>query len=209
MTAAPNGVCEIREAASKSRRFLLSVGFFGAFVKLLMLPGSVFMLQVYDRVLTSRSEAKLATLGAITAFLFLMMGVLDHARGRVLRAILARSIGSAERARPVTGLRDFDAIQRFAWGAGPFAVLHAPWTPAFLCALFLFHRMLGLLAIFSGALLSFPAFPARGTPGFFGHVIRLSADAMRDDRIRTGTRSVISYLVEPLTDFFHRSPREE
>ena len=97
------------------------------------------------------------------------------------------------------------------------------------------------------ALLRFPAFPARATPEFAGHVIRLSADAMRDDRtglawyevelgfdrpaadgvrggfgglpvtpgmpveahIRTGTRSVISYLVKPVTDFFHRSLREE
>ena len=97
------------------------------------------------------------------------------------------------------------------------------------------------------ALLRFPALPARATPEFAGHVTRLSADAVRDDRtgrawyevelavdrpegggarrgfaglpvtpgmpveahIRTGTRSVISYLVKPLSDFFYRSLREE
>ena len=68
----------------------------------------------------------------------------------MLRAILARSIAPAERARPATGLRDLDAIQRFASGSGPFAVLDAPWAPVFLCALFLFHWMLGLLAICFG-----------------------------------------------------------
>ena len=73
-----------------------------------MLTGPIFMLQVYGRGLTSRSEATLVTLVAVTAFLFLMMGILDHARGgvharagarlqakldlRVLRAILTRAV---------------------------------------------------------------------------------------------------------------------
>ena len=49
-----------------------------------MLTGPLFMLQVYDRVLTSRSEATLVALIILVAFLFLMMGILDYARGRVL-----------------------------------------------------------------------------------------------------------------------------
>ena len=160
---------EIRTALSESRRLFLSVGFFSVFVNLLMLTGPIFMLQVYDRVLTSRSEATLVTLVVITAFLFLMMGILDHARGRVLaragarlqarldtrvlRAILTRAIAPSERARPAMGLRDLEAIQRFASGTGPFAFFDAPWTPVFLCVLFLFHWMLGVLAVFSGCLL--------------------------------------------------------
>ena len=75
---------EILAVLSESRRVFLSVGLFSVFVNLLMLTGPIFMLQVYDRVLTSRSEATLVTLISITAFLFLMMGILDHARGRVL-----------------------------------------------------------------------------------------------------------------------------
>ncbi len=169
MRNAPTGDREIRTALSESRRLFLSVGFFSVFVNLLMLTGPIFMLQVYDRVLTSRSEATLVTLVVITAFLFLMMGILDHARGRVLaragarlqarldtrvlRAILARAIAPSERARPAMGLRDLEAIQRFASGTGPFAFFDAPWTPVFLCVLFLFHWMLGVLAVFSGCLL--------------------------------------------------------
>ena len=76
---------------------------------------------------------------------------------RVLTAILTRSVSPAERARPATGLRDLEAIQRFASGTGAFAFLDAPWTPVFLCVLFIFHWMLGSLAVFSGCLLLFIA----------------------------------------------------
>ena len=169
MAAGQNGDGEIRAALSESRRLFVSCGLFSLAVNLLMLTGPLFMLQVYDRVLTSRSEATLVTLAVIAAFLFLMMGALDHARGRVLaragarlqdrlgsrvlRAMLVRSVSPAERARPATGLRDLEAIQRFASGSGPFAFFDAPWTPVFLFALFMFHWMFGVLAIFSGCLL--------------------------------------------------------
>ena len=143
---------------------------FSAFVNLLMLTGPVFMLQVYDRVLSSRSEATLVALIGIVAFLFLAMGLLDHFRARVLAragarfqarmdprvlgAILTRAGGSPEaRSAPATGLADLEAMQRFASGPGPFAFFDAPWTPIFLAALFLFHWMLGLLAVFAGVLL--------------------------------------------------------
>ena len=164
-----DGEKEIRAVLSESRWLLISCGFFSVVVNLLMLTGPLFMLQVYDRVLGSRSVATLVALVVIVAFLFLMMGVLDHARGRVLarvgarlqarldsrvlRAILSRSVSPAERARPATGLRDLEAIQRFASGSGPFAFFDAPWTPVFLFVLFSFHWMLGLLAVFSGCLL--------------------------------------------------------
>ena len=160
---------EIRAALVESRRLFVSCGLFSIAVNLLMLTGPLFMLQVYDRVLTSRSEATLVALIGIVAFLFLMMGVLDHARGRVmaragarlqdrldsrvLRAVLTRSVAPAERARPATGLHDLETIQRFASGPGPFAFFDAPWTPIFLFTLFTFHWLLGVLAVFSGLLL--------------------------------------------------------
>ncbi len=161
---------EIRSALAESRRLFFSIGLFSAFVNLLMLTGPLFMLQVYDRVLTSRSEATLVALAAIVAFLFLMMGLLDHARarvlaragarfqsrldGRVLGAILTRAGRSAaSRSEPARGLYDLEAMQRFASGPGPFAFFDAPWTPVFLFALFTFHWLLGLLAVCSGVLL--------------------------------------------------------
>ena len=168
-TGKDGGGAEIRSALGESRRLFVFIGLFSAFVNLLMLTGPLFMLQVYDRVLTSRSEATLVALIGIVAFLFLMMGVLDHARGRVLAragarfqarldgrvlgAILTRSTSAAARSSPATGLQDLEAMQRFASGPGPFAFFDAPWTPVFLCAIFTFHWMLGLLAVFAGVLL--------------------------------------------------------
>ena len=172
MTRRPagSGLLEIRDALSESRRLFLSIGLFSAFVNLLMLTGPLFMLQVYDRVLTSRSEETLVALIAIVAFLFLMMGLLDHARSRVLAragarfqarldprvlgAILTRAGRSPQaRSAPATGLHDLEAMQRFASGPGPFAFFDAPWTPAFLFVLFTFHWLLGVLAVVSGVLL--------------------------------------------------------
>ena len=123
-----DGRAEIREALSASRSLVVSIALFSAFVNVLMLTGPLFMLQLYDRVLTSRSEATLLALVGIAAFLFLMMGLLDHARGRVLArigsrfqdrldarvlgAMLTRAGGSPRaRTEPATGLRDVEAMQ--------------------------------------------------------------------------------------------------
>ncbi|MDE0023816.1 MAG: type I secretion system permease/ATPase [Spirochaetaceae bacterium] len=160
---------EIRAALADSGRLLAACGMFSMAVNVLMLTGPLFMLQIYDRVLSSRSEATLVTLAGLVAFLFLLMGVLDHARGRVLarvgarlqerldprvlHAIVVRSVAPAERSRPATGLSDLEAINRFASSAGAFTFFDAPWTPVFLIVLFLFHWMLGLLAVLSGGVL--------------------------------------------------------
>ena len=170
MSPRPDGSTEIRGALAESRRLFVSIGVFSAFVNLLMLTGPLFMLQVYDRVLASRSEATLVALVAIVAFLFLTMGLLDHVRARVLAragarfearmdsrvlgAILTRAGRTpAASSAPATGLQDLDAMQRFASGPAPFAFFDAPWTPVFLFALFTFHWMLGVLAVGSGVLL--------------------------------------------------------
>ena len=171
MTAAGSGKGdrEIRAALADSGRLLAACGMFSMAVNVLMLTGPLFMLQIYDRVLSSRSEATLVTLAGLVAFLFLLMGVLDHARGRVLarvgarlqerldprvlHAIVVRSVAPAERSRPATGLSDLEAINRFASSAGAFTFFDAPWTPVFLIVLFLFHWMLGLLAVLSGGVL--------------------------------------------------------
>ena len=152
MTTKPNrstgkhDAAEIRAALAESRCLFIAIGLFSAFVNLLMLTGPLFMLQIYDRVLTSRSEATLVALAAIVAFLFLMMGLLDHARarvlaragarfqarldGRVLGAILTRAGRSpASRSAPATGPSDLEAMQRFASGPGPFAFFDAPLDP--------------------------------------------------------------------------------
>lgn len=81
------GLAELRAARRSSNTVLLAVALFSVAVNLLLLTGPLYMLQVYDRVLGSRSEPTLFALTALIVFLFLVMGILDHARGRVMARV--------------------------------------------------------------------------------------------------------------------------
>ena len=213
---AASGAREIRSALAESGRSFLAVGLFSAFVNLLMLTGPVFMLQVYDRVLSSRSEATLVALIGIVAFLFLAMGLLDHFRARVLAragarfqarmdprvlgAILTRAGGSPEaRSAPATGLADLEAMQRFASGPGPFAFFDAPWTPIFLAVLFLFHWMLGLLAVFAGVLLLVLALVNQARTSRLGEQVLDAVDARMRANPAPGAEMVVRTASDALS----------
>ena len=81
------GLAELQAARGEARGLLGSAFLFSIFVNLLMLTGPLFMLQVYDRVLGSRSEETLLALFLLVAFLYLMLGLLDYARGRVMARV--------------------------------------------------------------------------------------------------------------------------
>lgn len=163
-----NGAEELRKARAQTRGLVIAVALFSAFVNLLMLTGPLFMLQVYDRVLGSRSEETLTALAVLVAFLFLAMGLLDYARGRVMARVAAKiqtslegrvfdaSLRQAALARDGASnnaLRDLDAVHRFV-GAPVFtSFFDLPWTPLFLLGIFIFHPWLGSLALVGGAIL--------------------------------------------------------
>ena len=148
---------------------LAAIGLFSVFVNILMLTGSLFMLQVYDRVLGSRSEETLVALVVLVSMLYAIMGMLDYARGRIAARIgagfqagldarvfdvlMRRAVSSEERARPATGLHDVEAIQRLLSSPALFAFFDLPWTPFFLGAIFIFHWQLGVVALIGGAAL--------------------------------------------------------
>lgn len=160
---------ELKGAMGRGKGLFASVGLFSIFVNLLMLTGPMFMLQVYDRVLSSRSQETLVALFVLVAVLYGIMGFLDYARGRVaarigakfqnsldarvFEAVLRRSVVPAERGRPATGLRDLESIQRFMSSPVLFAIFDIPWTPIFILAIFTFHPMLGWLAVAGGTFL--------------------------------------------------------
>ena len=164
-----NGSAELSEAIRKGRGLFMSVFFFSIFVNLLMLTGPIFMLQVYDRVLGSRSEATLVALVVLVAVLYLIMGILDHARGRILarsgakfqasmdrrvfEAVLKRSVVPSERSKPASGLRDLESVQRLMSSPALLAVCDMPWVPIFIGAIFIFHPWLGYLALAGGLFL--------------------------------------------------------
>src|SRR6056297_3743605 len=81
---------ELRQARRESRGLYWFVGVFSFFANLLMLTGPLYMLQVYDRVLGSRSVETLLALSLLVVFLYGMMGLLDYARGRVMGRVAAR-----------------------------------------------------------------------------------------------------------------------
>lgn len=160
---------ELRATRRESRGLFWAVGLFSVFVNLLMLTGPMFMLQVYDRVLGSRSEATLLALTLLMAFLFAMMGVLDYARGRVLArigagfqarldrrvfsAVLRRQTRATGDQRSTNALRDLEAVQRLLSSPVFAALFDIPWTPVFLIGIAIFHPWLSYLALAGGAVL--------------------------------------------------------
>lgn len=163
------GKAELVTARRKASGLLGSVFVFSVFVNLLMLTGPLFMLQVYDRVLGSRSEETLVALFVLVAVLFGLMGILDYARGRVLarfgarfqtslddrvfRAVLKQSLNPKFRNSPVAGLRDLETIQATLTSPAMLALFDVPWTPLFVAAIFVFHPVLGWMAVAGGGLL--------------------------------------------------------
>ena len=68
---------------------------------------------------------------------------------RVFKAVLARAVSPSERARPATGVRDLETIQRFTSSSGPFAFFDAPWTPIFLCVFIHVSLVVGSIGPYS------------------------------------------------------------
>ena len=150
-----------------SAKQLLGVAAFSGVVNLLTLSGSLYMLQVYDRVLPSRNVATLVGLSLIVLFAYVLQGYFDALRTRMLARIgtlfdaglqkpiyLALAILPLKGARPVLAqqpLRDLDQVRTFLSGIGPTAFLDMPWIPIFLVALYIFHPAIGVAATLGAA----------------------------------------------------------
>ena len=166
---AAQGFDELRVAGHTGRALIGWAILFSVFINLLMLTGPVYMLQVYDRVLASRSVETLVALSILVAVLYAIMGVLDHARGclltrvgarfrsrldeRVFEATVRKAPHADLQAAPSAPLRDLDAVQAAFLSPGLPALFDLPWTPLFIAALFVFHPALGVLALIGAATL--------------------------------------------------------
>jgi ATP-binding cassette subfamily C protein len=159
----------LRAALAHSRSLFGVTIFFSLLVNALMLTGPLYMLLVHDRVLASRSEPTLVALSLLAAGLFLAMGLIDHARSRlmaivgarfqdrldrqVLALALSRSLADPPDIAASTAERDLEAIRTFLASPVLMALIDMPWTPVFLAAIFVFHPMLGWLSVAGGAVL--------------------------------------------------------
>jgi PrtD family type I secretion system ABC transporter len=129
---------------------------FSVLTNLLMLTGPIFMLQVYDRVLGSRSEETLVALTVLVAALYLAYGILEFVRGRVVARIGARLQETGQepvfdaavsgRGRGAQASGDLDAVGALTGSSAVLNALDVPWAPLFIAAIFLFHPILGLVA---------------------------------------------------------------
>lgn len=160
---------ELRQVLAQSKSSFLMAGMFSLFINLLLLLPTIYMLQVYDRVLPANSESTLLMLTLITMFLFLIMGGLEWLRsqilivisarldqalgGRVFDALFAQGAASGGRTTGAQPLVDLQQLRLFLTGPGLFAFFDAPWLPIYIGVMFLFHPWYGLIAIFSALLL--------------------------------------------------------
>ncbi|MDL4861933.1 type I secretion system permease/ATPase [Halomonas elongata] len=158
----------LQRALKACRPFFLSAALFSLFINLLMLVPPLYMLQVYDRVITSRSLDTLFMLTLIVVFLFIVMGGLEIVRSRLLvrlgnrldsmvnhrlfEAMFQNGIRQPGRAS-AQPLNDLATLRQFLSGNGLFAFFDAPWTPIYIGVLFLFDVWFGVFALAAGILL--------------------------------------------------------
>ncbi|QQM30982.1 type I secretion system permease/ATPase [Martelella lutilitoris] len=207
---------ELLAAIGISCKALGGVAVFSAVVNILALTGTLFMLQVYDRVIPSHSGATLLALFALVVLLYLMMGILDNARSRVLarvgarfqdrlderafRIVLKQSRLPSERQKPAVALNSLGTIQGFLASPLPGAIFDLPWVPFFLTIMFAFSVWLGLLGL-AGALVVTALAVANQwltrRKNADAHAIRLEADA-ETERTRKQLETILGLgMVDP------------
>ena len=157
----------MRNFISRFRAFFVHAGIFSLVINLLLLVPPLYMLQVFDRVIASRSEETLLLLTMAAVAALFVMALLEVLRARLLVGAgiaLDRKLGPQvldgllqhtsrlSGADYLNGLRDVNTLRGFFVGTGIFAVFDAPWLPIFLLIIFLFHPVLGAVAV-GGALL--------------------------------------------------------
>ncbi len=152
------------EAALRScRQGLIGIGVFSCIMNVLLLTGPFFMLQIYDRVLTSRSVATLVALALLAVVLYLFYGVFEWIRSRLLTRLgqafdddlaeIAFDNTATQRTAGASAAGDLKAVQQFVSSPALATLFDVPWFPFYLAIIFLLHPILGLLGLFGAALL--------------------------------------------------------
>lgn len=155
---------EIFETLLRFRKVFYTVGFFTAVINILMLAPSLYMMEVYDRVLSSHNEYTLYMLSLLAIGLYALLSALDYIRSaviiriglkidaslneRVYNAAFQQNLGSNS-INAGQALNDLTTIRQFLTGSGIFAFFDAPWFPVYLLIIFLFNPWLGIFAFIS------------------------------------------------------------
>ena len=161
-------VSELKKSLLSAKKSFIMVGLFSMFINILMLVPPLYMLQLYDRVLGSRSQDTLIMLTLIVVVLFITMGLFEVVRSRVLVRVgnkldsmlsqrIFDNLFELERKAPGRSssmpLNDLTQVRQFMTGNGLFAFFDAPWMPIYIIVLFIFHPAFGFFAIFAAIVL--------------------------------------------------------
>lgn len=152
----------LRAFVSPYLRILLTVAAFSGVVNVLALGGSFYMLQVYDRVLPSQSVATLIGLSVLMFGLYVINGLLEFVRARIMsrvgmridhslsprvfRAVQILPLKTQAAGDGMQPLRDLDSVRNFVSGLGLMALFDLPWMPIYLAFVYILHPMLALVA---------------------------------------------------------------
>ena len=160
---------DLQEALVLCRKSFSTAGFFSLFINFLMLVPALYMLQLYDRVLVSSSEATLVMLTLIMVLLFITQGSLTWVRSIILVRVSSRletllnvrlfglafkqalyAPGAGTASQP---LEDLTSLRQFLTGQGLFAFFDAPWMPIYIAVMFMFHEWFGWMAVGTAVIL--------------------------------------------------------
>ena len=159
---------ELDQILWSMKRIFFLAGVFSFFINALMLVPSLYMMQVYDRVLNSRNEMTLLMITLITLGLYALLGALEWVRSQLLvrasvkldKRLNDRVFGATFEAtlrgaggNPAQALSDVTNLRQFLSGNGLFAFFDAPWTPIFLIVISILHPWLGLFSLVGGLIL--------------------------------------------------------
>jgi len=167
---------ELTAALWAFRREFMIVGLFSMVANLMMLAPTIYMLQVFDRVMVSQSELTLVAVSLITLFLFGVMALSEWSRSRVLvragvrideqlstrvfNASFESYLGQPT-AQSSRAFNDLITLRQFITGQGVFAFFDAPWAPIYIAVTFFLHPLLGVLALIFAVV--------QGALAWFGH----------------------------------------
>lgn len=149
----------VQQAIRTMRPAILGTALLSAAINILMLTGPLYMLQIYDRVLTSRSVPTLVAMSLLVGALYVFLGLFDYLRGIILSRLgfrfdcelmaragrFALASGLNGRQTEVRPVQDLATIRQFATGSGPGALFDLPWVPFYLAIVFALHLWLGIL----------------------------------------------------------------
>lgn len=168
IVSGPSGTNPLRRAVAACRPHFAFAGVFSGLINLLYLAPSIYMLQVYDRVVSTRGTATLVTLTGILALALICSALLDSARMRLLQRasvrleklaaqpVLARALSpeAGTLAARQSAARDFDTLRQTITGPAIVALFDAPWAPIYIAVCFLLHPWIGVLALVASILLA-------------------------------------------------------